>query len=144
LVLSPLVELTPAILVRATGKGSETVRARGLVVTGVKVWMINTGWSGGPYLKGSRIRLAYTRAIIRAALEGKLDNVEYGRHPIFGMAMPLTCPDVPAGILNPRSTWPDPAAYDEMAASLAGWFINNFKKYEEGVTSEVRAAGPSL
>jgi len=109
---------------------------------GVKVWMINTGWSGGPYLKGSRIRLAYTRAMITAALEGGLDDVAYDTHSIFGVAMPLTCPGVPAGILNPRSAWPDLAAYDKMANDVAGWFINNFKKYEDGVTAEVRDAAP--
>jgi phosphoenolpyruvate carboxykinase (ATP) len=109
---------------------------------GVKVWMINTGWSGGPYLKGSRIRLAYTRAMITAALEGHLDNVEYDTHAIFGVAMPRTCPGVPPGILNPRSAWPSPAEYDKMANDLAGWFINNFKKYEDGVTPEVRKAAP--
>jgi len=110
---------------------------------GVKVWMINTGWSGGPYLKGSRIKLAYTRAMITAALEGQLDQVDYDTHTVFGMAMPLGCPGVPAGLLNPRNTWPDPAEYDKMAVDLAGWFINNFKKYEEGVTSEVLAAAPT-
>jgi phosphoenolpyruvate carboxykinase (ATP) len=94
-------------------------------------------------LKGSRIRLVYTRAMITAALEGRLDNVEYDTHAVFGMAMPKTCPGVPATILDPRSAWPDQAAYDEMANNLAGWFINNFKKYEEGVTSEVRAAAPT-
>ena len=109
---------------------------------GVKVWMINTGWSGGPYLKGSRIKLAYTRAMITAVLEGQLDNVEYHTHSVFGLAMPGTCPGVPAGILNPRNAWPDRQAYDEMANNLAKQFIHNFKKYEEGVTSEVRSAAP--
>jgi phosphoenolpyruvate carboxykinase (ATP) len=111
---------------------------------GVRVWMINTGWSGGPYMKGSRIRLNYTRAMISAALEGRLDNVAFDDHAVFGMAMPRTCPGVPDGILNPRNAWPDQLAYDEMAKDLAGWFINNFKKYEDGVTSEVRAAGPII
>jgi phosphoenolpyruvate carboxykinase (ATP) len=110
---------------------------------GVKVWMINTGWSGGPYLKGARIKLAYTRAMITAALEGALDQVDYETHAIFGVSMPLSCPGVPAGLLNPRNTWSDPAEYDKMAVDLAGWFINNFKKYEDGVTSEVRAAAPT-
>ena len=109
---------------------------------GVKVWMVNTGWSGGPYLKGSRIRLAYTRAMITAALEGALDNVEYETHPVFGMAMPATCPGVPAAILHPRSTWPNPSAYDEMAGHLADWFISNFEKYGKGVSEEILAAAP--
>jgi len=109
---------------------------------GVKVWMINTGWSGGPYLKGSRIQLAYTRAMITAALEGALDSVEYDSHPVFGMSMPKTCPGVPSGILNPRTTWPDPLAYDEMAGHLADWFISNFSKYQKEVSEEIRAAAP--
>jgi len=109
---------------------------------GVKVWMINTGWTGGPYLKGSRMKLAYTRAMVTAALEGKLDNVEYETHTVFGVSMPKTCPGVPAGLLNPRNTWPDQKAYDQMAGNLAGWFLNNFKKYEAGVTPEVLAAAP--
>lgn len=109
---------------------------------GVKVWMINTGWSGGPYLKGSRIRLSYTRAMITAALEGKLDQVETVIHPIFGMAMPKSCPEVPSGLLDPRSTWPDKKAYDEMADQLAGWFITNFEKYASGVSQEILDASP--
>ena len=109
---------------------------------GVKVWMINTGWSGGPYRKGSRIQLAYTRAMITAALEGALDSVEYDTHPVFGVSMPTTCPGVPPGILNPRTTWPDPLAYDEMAGHLADWFISNFTKYQQEVSEEIRAAAP--
>jgi phosphoenolpyruvate carboxykinase (ATP) len=109
---------------------------------GVKVWMINTGWTGGPYLKGNRMKLVYSRAMITAALEGALDHVEYEGHPIFGVSMPKACPGVPAGLLNPRQAWPDPTAYDEMANNLASWFLNNFKKYESGVTPEVLAAAP--
>ena len=109
---------------------------------GVKVWMINTGWTGGPYLKGSRIKLAYTRTMITAALEGRLDKVEYKKHSVFGVDMPTSCPGIPDGLLNPRDAWPDEKAYDEMANNLAGWFLNNFKKYEEGVTPEVLAAAP--
>jgi len=109
---------------------------------GVKVWLINTGWSGGPYLVGSRMQLSYTRAMITAALEGRLDAVEFEHHPIFGMAMPKSCPGVPSGLLNPRSTWADGAAYDQMAANLADWFISNFKKYAEGVSDEILAASP--
>jgi phosphoenolpyruvate carboxykinase (ATP) len=109
---------------------------------GVKVWLVNTGWSGGPYLKGSRIKLAYTRAMISAALEGRLDEVGYEEHPVFGMAMPTSCPGLPSGLLNPRSTWPDGAAYDEMANLLAGWFIRNFEKYAADISAEILAASP--
>jgi phosphoenolpyruvate carboxykinase (ATP) len=110
---------------------------------GVKVWMVNTGWSGGAFGKGgNRIDLAYTRAMISAALDGALDNVEYTRHPVFGMAMPVTCPGVPAALLQPRDTWPDKQAYDEMAGHLAVWFHQNFEKYAAGVDAETLEAAP--
>jgi phosphoenolpyruvate carboxykinase (ATP) len=109
---------------------------------GVKVWLVNTGWSGGPYLKGSRMRLAHTRAMITAALEGALDEVEYEFHPVFGMAVPTSCPGVPSNLLNPRSTWPDKMAYDEMADQLAGWFTRNFEKYAGDIPEEILAASP--
>lgn len=108
----------------------------------VKVWMINTGWSGGPFGKGSRINLHYTRAMITAALRGDLDNVDCQTHPVFGMAIPQNCPGVPKELLNPRQTWPDKNAYDEMTARLASWFINNFEKYASGVSAEIVQAGP--
>jgi len=108
----------------------------------VKVWMINTGWSGGGYGTGSRIKLSYTRAMITAALEGKLDEVEYGCHPVFGMAIPQSCPNVPAELLNPRNTWADKAAYDAAARNLAQQFIRNFEKYAAGVQPEILEAAP--
>jgi phosphoenolpyruvate carboxykinase (ATP) len=105
--------------------------------------MINTGWSGGPYGKGHRISLSYTRAMITAALEGALDNAEYRPHPVFGMAIPASCPGVPSGLLQPRDTWPDPAAYDEMAGHLADWFTANFEKYAAAIDSpEIIQAAP--
>lgn len=110
----------------------------------VNVWLINTGWSGGPYGIGSRMKLGYTRAMITAALEGKLDNVACEAHPVFGMMMPTVCPEVPAEILNPRNTWADKAAYDEMAKNLAGQFINNFEKYAAGAGQEILAAAPKI
>ncbi len=110
---------------------------------GVKVWMVNTGWSGGAFGKGQRMSLAYTRAMITAAVSGALDNVPYSPHPVFGMAMPASCPGVPQHLLDPRSTWEDPAAYDEMAANLAQWFIKNFEKYASGVTEEILQAAPA-
>ena len=108
----------------------------------VNVWMINTGWSGGPYGVGSRMKLPYTRAMITAALEGKLDNVTFEAHPVFGMMMPKECPGVPAEVLNPRNTWADATAYDAKAKELAGLFIKNFEKYASGVEAEVLAAAP--
>ena len=108
----------------------------------VHVWMINTGWSGGPYGIGSRIKLAYTRAMITAALEGKLDEVKYMPHPVFGMLMPVSCPGVPSEILNPRSTWSDVVAYDAKSKELAGLFVKNFEKYASGVSAEILEAAP--
>ncbi len=108
----------------------------------VNVWMINTGWSGGPYGIGSRIKLAYTRAMITAALEGKLDTVKYMPHPVFGMMMPVNCPGVPSEILNPRSTWADVVAYDAKSKELAGLFVKNFEKYASGVSAEILDAAP--
>ncbi len=108
----------------------------------VAVWMINTGWSGGPYGVGQRMKLNYTRAMITAALEGKLSDVELEAHPVFGMMMPTSCPGVPAEILNPRNTWEDKEAYDTKAKELAGKFVKNFEKYAAGVNEETLAAAP--
>jgi phosphoenolpyruvate carboxykinase (ATP) len=112
--------------------------------TKVKVWMINTGWSGGPYGTGSRINLKLTRLMITAALEGKLDEVDYENHPVFGIAIPKECAQVPPTILNPRNTWSDPAQYDEKARVLALQFIRNFEKYESGVSDEILGAAPRI
>jgi phosphoenolpyruvate carboxykinase (ATP) len=109
-----------------------------------KVWLINTGWSGGSYGTGSRIKLRFTRAMITAALEGKLDNVQYRTHRVFGLEMPTTCPEVPSEILSPRHSWKDMDAYDAKANLLAERFINNFKKFEEGVSHEIREAAPKV
>ncbi|CAN5772867.1 phosphoenolpyruvate carboxykinase (ATP) [soil metagenome] len=110
----------------------------------VKVWLINTGWSGGPYGIGERIKLAYTRAMITAALERKLEDVSFEKHPLFGMMMPAACPGVPASILNPKNTWKDKSMYDLKAKELAQLFINNFKKYAAGVSEEILAAAPTV
>ena len=110
----------------------------------VNVWMINTGWSGGPYGIGKRMKLSYTRAMITAALEGKLDNVNFESHPVFGMLMPLSCPDSPSEILNPRNTWANKTAYDTKSRELATEFVQNFKKYADGVSEEVLKAGPEI
>jgi phosphoenolpyruvate carboxykinase (ATP) len=110
----------------------------------VNVWMVNTGWSGGAYGVGNRMKLSYTRAMITAALEGKLDSVGYETHPVFGMMMPVTCAGVPSEILNPRNTWADKAAYDAAVKNLAKQFINNFEKYSAGVHAEIMAAAPKV
>lgn len=110
----------------------------------VNVWLINTGWSGGAYGVGSRIKLSYTRAMITAALEGKLDNAAYEAHPVFGYMMPTTCPGVPSEILNPRNTWANKDAYDEKAKDLAKQFIKNFEKYASGASEETAGAAPKI
>jgi len=108
----------------------------------VRVWLINTGWSGGPYGVGSRMKIGYTRAMINAALAGRLDNVGYQRHPVFNLDVPTSCPDVPPQVLNPRSTWSDPSAYDAQATKLATMFRDNFRTFEGSVGPDVIAAGP--
>lgn len=108
----------------------------------VNIWLINTGWSGGPYGVGQRMKLSYTRAMITAALEGKLDNVEYEAHQNFGMLMPKECPNVPSELLNPRTAWANAAEYDNKAKELAAMFIKNFEKYAAGVNEEILAAAP--
>lgn len=110
----------------------------------VNVWMINTGWSGGAYGVGSRMKLAFTRAMITAALEGKLNNASYEAHPVFGMMMPTECPGVPSEILNPRNTWADKNAYDATTKNLAEQFIKNFEKYASGANAEILAAAPKV
>jgi phosphoenolpyruvate carboxykinase (ATP) len=108
-----------------------------------RVWLVNTGWTGGPYGVGKRMKIAYTRAMISAALSGALDSVQYDRDPVFNLEVPASCPGVPADVLKPRSTWANAADYDAQAAKLAHMFVENFKAFEDGVTAEVLAAGPN-
>ncbi|MBI4485686.1 MAG: phosphoenolpyruvate carboxykinase (ATP), partial [Acidobacteria bacterium] len=107
-----------------------------------RVWLVNTGWTGGPYGAGTRMKIAYTRAMIRAALSGALDHVTYERDSMFNLEVPTSCPDVPATVLTPRNTWSDSADYDAQAVKLARMFADNFKAFEAGVSGAVRAAGP--
>jgi len=108
----------------------------------VNIWLINTGWSGGPYGVGSRVKLPYTRAMITAALEGKLNEAEFTKHPVFGVSIPKAVPDVPSEILIPRDTWEDKSAYDKKANGLAKEFIQNFKKFEEFASDEIMSGAP--
>ena len=110
--------------------------------SGVNVWLVNTGWTGGPYGTGSRMKLKYTRAMISAALEGKLDHVEFEQHPIFGLEMPKECPNVPAEVLCPRDTWQDQEAYDKKANLLASYFKDNFEKFDDYANDEILKGGP--
>jgi phosphoenolpyruvate carboxykinase (ATP) len=108
----------------------------------VPVWLVNTGWTGGPYGTGERMNIAWTRQMVRAALSGALNDVETRTDPLFGLEVPLACPDVPAEVLWPRDTWADKDAYDRQARRLAEMFVQNFRDFEDGVTEGIRAAGP--
>jgi phosphoenolpyruvate carboxykinase (ATP) len=122
----------------ATMLGEKIARHR------AKVWLVNTGWTGGPYGTGSRIKIGFTRAMIRAALSGALDTVGYERDPMFNVDVPTSCPDVPPQVLKPRNTWATASDYDRQGARLAKMFAENFKAFEGEVTADVRAAGPRV
>ena len=131
---APFLPLNPNVYAKMLGEKIARHDAR--------VWLVNTGWTGGPYGVGSRMKIAYTRAMITAALTGQLDEVSYQTHPIFNLDVPASCPGVPEGVLDPRGTWPDQAKYDEQATKLAKMFVDNFKTFEKDVAPAVIAAGP--
>jgi len=113
--------------------------------SGVDVWLVNTGWTGGPYGVGTRMKLKYTRAMIRAALSGELGLYNYEKyhiHSVFGVAQPRECPGVPTKVLSPRATWNDDEAYYKTAFKLTNAFRENFKKFEEYASEEIRRGGP--
>ena len=110
----------------------------------VNVWLVNTGWSGGEYGTGKRMKLSYTRSMITAALNGDLDNVPMTTHDVFGLAMPNECPEVPTDLLHPRNTWADKSAYDKKANDLAIKFNDNFKAFESNANEEILSAAPSV
>lgn len=109
---------------------------------GSQAWLVNTGWSGGGYGKGSRLSLKHTRAIIDAINDGSLTKVETVRDSLFGFEIPTACPGVPGEILNPRNTWQDKELYDSTAKKLAELFKNNFKKFETTSSKKISDAGP--
>jgi phosphoenolpyruvate carboxykinase (ATP) len=133
---APFLPLAPGFYARMLGERIAEHRSR--------VWLVNTGWTGGPYGTGKRMKIAYTRAMIRAALSGALDEVTYDRDPVFNIDVPNACPDVPEEVLKPRNTWPNPADYDTQAAKLARMFVENFKTFEGDVTAAVKDAGPRV
>ncbi|MGB0978592.1 MAG: phosphoenolpyruvate carboxykinase (ATP), partial [Croceimicrobium sp.] len=112
--------------------------------SGANVWLVNTGWSGGGYGVGNRMKLSYTRAMITAALEGKFDNAEFKTHEVFGLAMPTSCPDVPDEILFPRNTWEDTNDYDRTANELAKKFLSNFEKFSDYASEDIMAGAPKV
>lgn len=133
---APFMPLHPTAYAEMLGKKMEDSH--------VNVWLVNTGWSGGSYGVGERMKLKYTRAMITEALVGDLDSVDYETHPIFGLAMPITCPDVPDEILNPRNTWADKNAYDRKANQLAGEFNKNFEQFEAYANEEILSGAPKV
>ncbi len=131
----PFMPLPPATYAEMLG---ERLRRHG-----ARAWLVNTGWSGGPYGVGSRMSLPATRALVRAALEGRLDEAPMRQDEFFGLSYPTRAPGVPPELLDPRSTWSDPAAYDATAAKLVEMFRANFRDSFEGLAAEIRGAGPS-
>src|SRR5579864_8649033 len=131
---SPFLPLHPGVYAKMLGERLQQHRA--------KVWMINTGWTGGPYGTGKRIKLGFTRRMVHAALAGELDGAATWTDPIFGLAVPERVEGVPDAVLRPRESWKSTADYDAKAAQLADMFAANFEKYESGVDEAVRSAGP--
>ena len=137
---APFLPLHPTSYVELLGKKLEEG-----VVTGdgkINVWLVNTGWTGGKYGEGSRIELSFTRAMIKAALNGDLNKVKYSDANLFKLSVPQECPDVPNAILNPRDTWRNGEDYDKMAEKLAGLFRDNFKNFESKADMSLQKAGP--
>ncbi|HET7768684.1 MAG TPA: phosphoenolpyruvate carboxykinase (ATP) [Chloroflexota bacterium] len=118
--------------------------ARKIKEHNVDVWLVNTGWTGGPYGTGHRMPIAQTRAMVAAALDGSLARLPIAPDPIFGLGVPASCPGVPSEVLQPRATWPDKAEYDRVATALARSFEENFAEFAATVSPEVRAAGPRV
>jgi phosphoenolpyruvate carboxykinase (ATP) len=132
---APFLPLSPGIYAEMLG---DRIKKHGS-----SVYLVNTGWTGGPYGVGRRMDLAHTRAMVNAATSGELDDVETERHPIFNFDVPKSCPGVPSEVLDPRKTWSDPEEYDAQARELARMFAKNFEQYRSSVPPDVAEAGPS-
>jgi phosphoenolpyruvate carboxykinase (ATP) len=133
---APFLPLPPTVYARMLGDRIARHQAR--------VWLVNTGWTGGSFGTGTRMKIAFTRAMIRAALTGALDEIPCEMDPVFRLQVPVACPGVPASVLKPKANWSDPSAYDVHAARLARMFVENFRRFAPDVTPDVRAAGPLL
>jgi phosphoenolpyruvate carboxykinase (ATP) len=129
---APFMPRHPAVYARMLGER--------IARHGTACWLVNTGWSGGGYGVGQRFRIKHTRAMVRAALEGKLASVGVSKDPNFGLLVPEACPDVPRDVLNPRATWADKRAYDQAALNVAKRFESNFKQFEAEVDEKVKSA----
>jgi len=132
---SPFLPLKPSVYAEMLGERIAKHQAR--------VYLVNTGWTGGPFGTGERMDLNHTRAMVGAATSGELDDVETKLHPIFNLEVPVSCPGVPDSVLDPQSTWGDKAAYEKQAGQLAAMFVENFKRFEDDVPPEVVEAGPN-
>lgn len=132
---APFMVLHPSVYAKLLGEK--------ILKHNVKCWLLNTGWTGGPYGEGGRMKINYTRAMLNAILNGDLDNVETCKDPVFGLEVPVICPGVPEQVLNQKNTWQDKARYDSMAQRLARMFHENFMQFSTDVSEEVRKAGPS-
>lgn len=132
---APFLPLSPMVYANLLGKKIEKHNTN--------VFLVNTGWTGGPYGVGNRMDLKHTRSMIKAALNGELDHVEYEKDPVFNLAMPLSCSNVPKNILNPKNTWKDKDSYDQIAKKLAENFVQNIAKFPE-ISPEVLKAGPQI
>ncbi len=133
---APFMAQRPSVYAKLLGKKIEEHN--------VNCWLVNTGWTGGPYGVGHRMAIANTRAMVNAALDGELNDAEFVEDPIFGLQIPTSVPGVPDEVLQPRNTWDDGAAYDAQANKLASMFVENFKQFEENAPAEVSAAGPKV
>ncbi|MPN18896.1 Phosphoenolpyruvate carboxykinase (ATP) [bioreactor metagenome] len=133
---SPFLPLSPLVYAKLLGEKLEKHNTN--------VFLINTGWSGGPYGVGKRMKLKYTRAMVTAATEGKLNDVKYELDPIFNVYIPTECPDVPPEVLQRRNTWTNKEDYDRQAQKLANLFVRNFAKFKEDMPEEIVNAGPRL
>jgi phosphoenolpyruvate carboxykinase (ATP) len=133
---APFMPLHPGVYAKLLGER--------IAKTGARAWLVNTGWSGGPYGVGSRMKIGFTRAMVRAALSGALDHAQMETDPHFGLQVPKAVSGVPSEVLWPRNTWKDSAAYDAQAAKLADMFVKNFQTYASGVSAEIRAAAPHV
>lgn len=132
---APFMALHPSVYAKLLGEKIDKHK--------VNCWLVNTGWTGGGYGIGSRMKIKYTRAQLTAALEGKLENIEYTKDPIFNLMIPESCPGVPSEILNPRNTWKSKADYDLQAKRLANMFVENFTEYIEGTSEAIKKSGPN-
>jgi phosphoenolpyruvate carboxykinase (ATP) len=108
----------------------------------IPVWLINTGWTGGPYGTGERMNIAHTRSMVHAAIEGRFEGQTFATDPVFGLSVPTAVPDVPSAVLDARGTWSDADAYDVAARRIAGMFVDNFRRFEDSLGPDIAAAGP--